>query len=115
MSKSFKLPPRTYPGLRSKSRNQSSEPRVLTDAANLFWVEFAGNDGLLDGLKQAMRNPGMRAALNTLRSLPVRQAQGMDPLVFAGYVQGYHACIDALISLASTQKQETVEATFGAD
>lgn len=39
----------------------------------------------------------------------------MDPLVFAGYVQGYHACIDALISLASTQKQETVEATFGAD
>jgi len=88
---------------------------VVGDAASLFWAEFVANDGLLEGLQQAMRNPGMRAALNTLRSLPTRPTPGMEPLVFAGYVQGYHACIDALISLASTQKQEVVEATFGAD
>lgn len=75
---------------------------MLPDAANLWWHELSGNKALLEGLKQAMTSPGLRAALNTLRCLPVRASGEMDSLVFAGYVQGYHAAIDALMGLAQT-------------
>lgn len=75
---------------------------MLPGVANLLWHEFGGNAALLDGLKQAMSNQGLRAALNTLRCVPVRASAEMDPLVFCGYIQGYHAAIDTLMALAQT-------------
>lgn len=36
----------------------------------------------------------------------------MDPLVFAGFIQGYHYCLDDLMRLANYSKPKTVEATF---
>lgn len=68
---------------------------------------------MVESIHAAFQNPGLRAAINTLRTLAIRPNDfTRDPIAFAGFVQGYFAALDALTSLASQTPAQTIEPDF---